>query len=37
MLRLFEKIVLSRIFGPKRTEVTSEWSQPYNEEINDQL
>jgi len=25
MLRVFENIVLRRIFGPKRDEVTGEW------------
>jgi len=33
--RLFEKMVLRRIFGPKRDEVTGEWRRLYNEELND--
>ena len=33
MLRVFEKRVLRRIFGPKRDEVTREWRKLYNEEI----
>ena len=31
---MFENMVL-RIFGPKRDEVTGEWSRLYNEELND--
>jgi len=27
--------VLRRIFGPKRDEVTGEWSKLHNEELND--
>jgi hypothetical protein len=34
-LRLFEYMVLRRIFGPKRDEVTGEWRRPHNEELND--
>jgi len=34
-LSVFEKRVLRRIFGPKRDEVTDEWSKLYNEELND--
>jgi len=34
-LRLFEKGVLRRIFGPKRDEVTGEWRKLRNEELND--
>jgi len=34
-LRVFENRVLSRIFGPKRDEVTGECNKLYNEEIND--
>jgi hypothetical protein len=34
-LRVFENRVLRRIFGPKRDEVTGEWSRLYNEELND--
>jgi hypothetical protein len=33
-LRVFENSVLRRIFGPKRDEVTGEWSRLHNEEIN---
>jgi hypothetical protein len=33
-LRVFENRVLRRIFGPKRHEVTGEWSKLYNEELN---
>jgi hypothetical protein len=31
---VFEKRVLSRIFGPKRDEVTGEWRKLHNEELN---
>ena len=34
-LRVFEKRVLRRIFGPKRDEVTGEWRTLRNEELND--
>jgi len=34
-LRVFENRVLSRIFGPKRDEVTEEWRKLHNEELND--
>jgi hypothetical protein len=34
-LRVFENRVLRRIFGPKRDEVTGEWSRLHNEELND--
>jgi hypothetical protein len=34
-LRVFENIVLSRIFGPKRDEVTGEWRKLYNAELYD--
>jgi hypothetical protein len=34
-LRVFEKRVLRRVFGPKRDEVTSEWRKLHNEELND--
>jgi hypothetical protein len=34
-LRVFENRVLRRIFGPKRDEVTWEWSILHNEERND--
>jgi hypothetical protein len=33
--RVFENRVLSRIFGPKRGEVTGEWRKLHNEELND--
>ena len=35
-LRLFENRALSRIFGPKRDEVTGEWRRLHNEELNGQ-
>ena len=34
-LRLFENRVLSRVFGPKRDEVTGEWRKYLNEELRD--
>ena len=34
-LWLFDNRVLRRIFGPKRDEVTGEWSKLHNEELND--
>jgi hypothetical protein len=34
-LRVFEKRVLSRIFGPKRDEVAGEWRKLTTEELND--
>jgi len=34
-LRVFENIVLRRIFGPTRDEVTREWRRLHNEELND--
>jgi len=34
-LRLFENMVLRRIFGPRRDEVTGEWRRLHNEELND--
>jgi len=33
-LRVFENIVLRRIFGPRRDEVTVEWRRLHNEELN---
>jgi hypothetical protein len=33
-LRVFEKRVLRRIFGPKRYEVRGEWRKLHNEELN---
>jgi len=34
-LRVFENMVLRRIFGPRRDEVTGEWRRLCNEELND--
>jgi hypothetical protein len=34
-LRVFENRVLRRVFGPKTDEVTGEWRQLHNEELND--
>ena len=34
-LRVFERRVLRRIFGPRRDEVTREWRKFHNEELND--
>ena len=34
-LRVFENRVLSRIFGPKRDEVTVKWRKQQREELND--
>ena len=34
-LRVFENMVLGRIFGPRRDEVTGEWRRLHNEELND--
>jgi len=34
-LRVFENMVLRRIFGPRRDEVTGEWMRLHNEELND--
>ena len=34
-LRVFENMVLRRIFGPRRHEVTGEWRRLHNEELND--
>ena len=34
-LRAFENMVLRRIFGPRRDEVTGEWRRLHNEELND--
>ena len=33
-LRVFENMVLRRIFGPRRDEVTGEWRRMHNEELN---
>jgi hypothetical protein len=32
-LRVFEKRVLRRIFGPRRDEVTGDWRKLHNEEL----
>jgi hypothetical protein len=34
-LRVSEKMVLGRIFGPRRDEVTGEWRRVHNKELND--
>jgi len=34
-LKVFENVVLRRIFGPSRDEVTGEWKRLHNEELND--
>jgi len=34
-LRVFENMVLRRIFGPRKDEVTGEWRRLRNEELND--
>ena len=34
-LRVFENIVLRRIFGPRRDEVMGEWRRLHNEELSD--
>ena len=34
-LRVFENMVLRRIFVPRRDEVTEEWRRLHNEELND--
>jgi len=34
-LRAFENMMLRRVFGPKRDEVTDEWRKLHNEELND--
>ena len=34
-LRVFENMVLRRIFGPRREEVTGEWRRLHNVELND--
>jgi len=33
-LKVFENMVLRRIFGPRRDEVTGEWRRLHNEELN---
>ena len=32
-LRVFENMVLRRVFGPRRDEVTGEWRRLHNEEM----
>ena len=32
-LRVFENRLLSRVFGPKRDEVTGEWRKLHNDEL----
>jgi len=32
---VFENMVLRRIFGPRKDEVTEEWRRLHNEELND--
>ena len=34
-LRVFENMVLRRIFGPRRDEVMGEWRRLHNQELND--
>jgi uncharacterized membrane protein len=34
-LRVFEKRVLNRIFGPEKHEVSGDWSKLHNEELRD--
>jgi hypothetical protein len=34
-MRVSENMVLRRIFGPRRDEVTGEWRRLHNEELND--
>ena len=34
-LRVFENMVLRRIFGPRRDKVTGEWRRLHNEVLND--
>ena len=34
-LRVFENMVLRRIFGPRSDEVMGEWRRLHNEELND--
>ena len=35
MLRVFENMMLRKIFGPKRDELTGEWRRLHNEELYD--
>jgi len=34
-LKVFENMVLRRIFGPRRDEETGEWRRLHDEELND--
>jgi hypothetical protein len=34
-LRVFENMVLGKVFGPKMDEVTGDWRKMSNEELND--
>ena len=34
-VRVFEDLVMMRIFGPRRDEVTGEWRRLHNEELKD--
>ena len=34
-MKVFENMVLRRIFGPRRDEVTGKWRRLHNEELND--
>jgi len=34
-LRVFENMVLRRVFGPRKDEVSGEWRRWHNEELND--
>ena len=34
-LRVFQNMVLRRIFGPRRDDITGEWRRLHNEELND--
>ena len=34
-LRVFENMVLRRIFGPRKDEVMGEWRRLHNKELND--
>jgi len=34
-LRVFQNMVLRRMLGPRRDEVTGEWRRLHNEELND--
>ena len=33
--RVFDNMVIRKIFGSKMDEVTGEWRKPHNEELND--